>query len=77
MLSVDDDGTITMAHAGTSSGRSTLQMNLFYPDVATDEGGARVNGYLRRRKDSDPARTGYLSGELWRGFATPEFDLGD
>lgn len=74
VLSVDDDGTIELAHAGTSRGRSTLWMNLRHPDVHRDDAGKMLNSYLRRRTSRDSRATRYLAGELWRGFATLEPD---
>jgi hypothetical protein len=75
VLSVDDDGTILLAHAGTSRGRTTLHMNLKHPDVRRTDAGIIHNDYLRRRGDKDPAAGRYLSGELWKGFASFEPDL--
>ncbi|HHO50300.1 MAG TPA: CHAP domain-containing protein [Deltaproteobacteria bacterium] len=74
VLEVDGEGTITLAHAGTSSGRSILTMNLSHPSVREIDGGQVVNSYLRRKTPEDSARTRYLSGELWRGFATLRSD---
>lgn len=70
VLKVDDDGTIMMAHAGTSKGRSTMRMNLYQPDRHADDGGKIINSYLRGRKNSDSSKVKYLSGELFRGFAS-------
>lgn len=70
VLEVGADGTILLAHGGTGQGRTTMVMNLRRPDVRRDEAGAEINDYLRVRRDSDPAGAKYLSGELWRGFAT-------
>ncbi len=71
VVSVDQDGTILVAHAGTSKGRSTLRMNLRHPSVGTDEDGHVLNDPLRIRADRDPARMVVLAGQLWRGFASP------
>lgn len=71
VLEVEDDGTITMAHAGTSKGRSTLRMNLRRPADATDDDGTVLNDALRVQQRQDPPRTAYLAGQLWRGFAHP------
>lgn len=72
VLSVDPDGTITLAHGGTSRGRTTLTMNLHHPDERADEDGKELNDWLRAEKGSDPPGTKYLAGELWRAFATLE-----
>ena len=72
VLDVDDDGTITVAHGGTSKGRTTMVMNLSRPDARHDEGGRELNDWLRAKRSGDPKRAVYLSGELWRGFATLE-----
>lgn len=70
VLDVDDDGTILLAHGGTSAGRSELRMNLLHPsDHRADDGTVR-NDYLRRRRSNDRAGTPHLAGEMWRGFAT-------
>lgn len=74
VLSVDPDGTITLAHGGTSRGRTTLVMNLHRPSQRTDDTGKEINDYLRARRASDPPGTKYLAGELWRAFATLEPD---
>ncbi len=70
VVDVDDDGTILLAHGGTSRGRTELLMNLGRPHDRQDEAGRVLNDYLRVRKSGDPAAAKYLSGELWRGFAT-------
>jgi surface antigen len=76
VLSVDEDGTILMAHGGSSHGRTTLVMNLEQPHTRRDEDGKELNDYLRIQRKSDAAGTKYLAGELWRGFATvSEADL--
>ncbi len=69
VISVDGNGTATLAQAGTSGGRSTLQMNLHRPSDVHLEA-TQINGFLRRRTPSDPPGTSYLASELWRGFAT-------
>lgn len=71
VIAVDDDGTVTLAHAGTSKGRSTLRMNLKRPGDATDDDGKVLNDHLRVQERRDPPRTVYLAGQLWRGFARP------
>ena len=74
VIDVDGDDTITIAHGGTGRGRTTLIMNLREPDVRRTDGGDVRNDYLRRRRDKDPKHFRYLSGELWRGFATVDAD---
>ena len=69
VLSVDVDGTIHLAHAGTSRGRTTLTMNLTRPHDHQSAAGAVLNDWLRRKASRDPSSAQYLSGELWRGFA--------
>lgn len=70
VLEVHADGTILMGHGGTSRGRTTLRMNLEHPDAREDGDGEVLNDWLRVKRDSDPGGTHYLSGELWRAFAT-------
>jgi hypothetical protein len=71
VLEVHADGDILLAHGGTSHGRTTLHMNLKRPSERTDaKTGDVLNDYLRRQSSSDPGGAKYLSGELWRGFAT-------
>lgn len=72
VLSVDPDGTVTLAHGGTSKGRTTMRMNLFSPSVHVSPEGKELNSYLRTRRRGDPRSWRYLSGELWRGFARME-----
>lgn len=74
VVEVHEDGRLLLAHGGTSRGRTTLWMDLERPDVRVDEAGVEHNGYLRGKKRSDPKRTKYLSGELWRAFATVDPD---
>lgn len=73
VLSVDDDGTIHLAHGGTGRGRTTLTMNLYHPDQRSDEDHV-LNDWLRRQKAGDPSNTRYFAGELWRAFATVDPD---
>ncbi len=70
VIDVDRDGTITVAHGGTSKGRTTMLMNLGTPDQRTSADGRELNDWLRAQKSGDPKKATYLSGELWRGFAT-------
>ncbi len=44
-------------------------MNLKHPGDRRDEIGEPINDILRRKESDDPNGE-YLSGELWRGFAT-------
>ncbi|MCO4744592.1 MAG: CHAP domain-containing protein [Proteobacteria bacterium] len=70
VMTVEEDGTIVVAHAGTSQGRTQLRMNLLEPSVQTAADGTVKNDYLRARYRSDRPGTKRLAGELWRGFAT-------
>lgn len=70
VMHVDADGTILLAHAGTSKGRAELRMNLLEPSVYTDDEDVITNDYLRARYRTDPDGTPRLAGQLWRGFAT-------
>lgn len=70
VVSVDADGTIQLAHDGTSAGRATLYMNLLHPHDAKGPAGQPYNGALRAKRSADPAGTRYLAAELWHGFAT-------
>jgi hypothetical protein len=70
VLEVFDDGTILMAHGGSSQGRTTLVMNLKEPAVHRRDDGREVNDYLRRATRRDKKGTKYLASELWRAFAT-------
>jgi hypothetical protein len=71
VLEVGRDGTIVLAHDGTSQGKTTLIMNLLHPaeDAAPD--GSRWNQALRSRRSSDSGQVRYRAAELWHGFATP------
>lgn len=68
VVAVESDGTITVAHGGTSGGRTTMVMNLRHPAVR-DLGGKRVNDGLRAERKGDPPGTRYLASQLWRAFA--------
>ena len=72
VIEMDPDGTILLAHGGTSRGRTELRMNLRHPDQRSDDSGRVLNDYLRVKRNSDKSGTKYLAGELWRGFATVE-----
>lgn len=71
VVEIEADGTIVMAHRGTSSGRSTLRMNLDQPDVHMAGDGRTLNDILRARMPRDPADLPVLTGQLFRGFARP------
>jgi hypothetical protein len=45
-------------------------MNLGLPHVHRAVDGQILNDYLRRKHASDPAKTRYLTGELFAQFAT-------
>jgi hypothetical protein len=70
VLEVGDDGTILLAHGGTSAGHAELRMNLDAPERDRGEDGRVLNDILRRVRSTDPRGTRHLAGELWRGFAT-------
>ncbi len=72
VIAVEPDGTVVLAHAGTSSGRTALRMNLRHPTQRHDDAGREINGLLRRERTGDRPGTPYLAGECWRGFATLE-----
>jgi hypothetical protein len=72
VIEVQVDGTVLLAHSGTSRGRATLTMNLLRPDDHSDESGKVLNDWLRRKSSKDPPGTKYLAGGMWRGFASPE-----
>ncbi|MFM2162110.1 MAG: hypothetical protein RLZZ383_1622 [Pseudomonadota bacterium] len=65
VIDVEDDGTVTLAHDGTSRGKTTLRMNLLHPHEATSPDGETWNGVLRA-SSTGPR----LAGELFAGFAT-------
>ena len=72
VIAIDEEGTMTLAHGGTSKGRTTMRMNLHHPDSTAH------NSYLRAKKSGDKKSVRYLSGQLCRGFATltrDELDL--
>ena len=66
---VDEDGTITLIHKGGSGVVRTL-MNLHRSRTHRDEAGKELNSRLRYESSRDRRRTKYLTGELWRGFAS-------
>lgn len=69
VLEVDADGTILMAHGGTSKGRTTFRMNLRHPHDRQDADGKVLNDWLRARTKGEPEDAPRLAGELLRGFA--------
>jgi hypothetical protein len=71
VLEVARDGTILLAHDGTSQGKTTLTMNLLHPTEDTSPDGRRWNQALRSRRASDGPQVRYRAAELWHGFATP------
>jgi surface antigen len=77
VISVEEDGTILMAHDGTGAGRAELYMNLHHPDVHISDRGKVLNNHLRGRRKGDRKGTKYMAGELWHGFATvdPKMDI--
>jgi hypothetical protein len=66
---VDDDGTITLIHKG-GRGVTRTMMNLRHPATHKDDSGKVLNSHLRSRSSRDRRRTKYLTGQLWRGFAS-------
>jgi len=74
VLNVDPDGTIHLAHGGTSRGRAALTMNLLRPHERLGQDGAVLNDWLRRRAEGESKNGPSLAAELWRGFATPRPD---
>lgn len=71
VVGLEPDGTILLAHDGTSQGRALFKMNLYQPDEALNEQGERINTALRRRSKKGRKQERLLSGQLWRGFASP------
>ncbi len=64
---VERDGTVVFV-SRVSRGIERYRMNLALPGVHRVRGGRVVNDYMRRKRSSDPARTRYLTGELFAGF---------
>lgn len=69
VLEVGEDGTLLLAHAGTSKGRTTLRMNLDRPHDRLDEEGNVLNDWLRARRKGESENAPRLSAELFKGFA--------
>lgn len=74
VVAVDPEGTVTFAHAGTSSGRKLGKLNVFEPSVHKRDGRV-INDYLRNPERWDRPGTRYLAGDLWMAFATVNPDL--
>lgn len=68
--SIDDDGTITLIHKGSSKGVVRIMMNLEHPDEARSPEGKVWNSHLRGKSSKDPRGTEYLTGQLWVGNAS-------
>lgn len=66
VTAVAADGTITVAHRGSSRGRSTFVMNLLHPHDKQGPSGQPWNDALRASADRDQGPV--LASELWRGF---------
>ena len=78
VMSVADDGTITLAHGGATHGTGTFRMNLEHPDTLQGPEGQSWNSNLRVQRSKDLPGTKYLASQLWHGFATvqPEDSAG-
>lgn len=70
VIDVEPDGTAVFAHSGTSAGRATGRINVARSGEYKDGTGRKLNTYLRSPEAWDPPTAGYLTGELWAGFAT-------
>ncbi|MBK9648710.1 MAG: CHAP domain-containing protein [Deltaproteobacteria bacterium] len=68
--SIDDDGTITLIHKGSSKGVVRIVMNLEHPEEARSPEGKVWNSHLRGKSSKDPRGTEYLTGQLWVGNAS-------
>lgn len=64
---VETDGTVVFV-SRVSRGIERYRMNLGLPTVHRAGGGRVLNDYMRRKRAADPARTRYLTGELFAGF---------
>jgi hypothetical protein len=69
VVDVAPDGTITMAHNGSSGPPRLIAMNLLHPDDKEGPDGVRRNDHLRRRSNSSTYSFTFASA-LWSGFAT-------
>lgn len=69
VIAIDANGTLTLAHAGTSKGRARLQMNLDHPDVRIGPDGSVYNDWLRARRKGESQNAALLAGQLFKGFA--------
>ena len=68
--SIDEDGTITLIHKGSSKGVVRIMMNLEHPEEARSPEGKVWNTPLRSKSSKDPRGTEYLTGQLWVGNAS-------
>ena len=68
--SIDEDGTITLIHKGSSKGVVRIVMNLEHPVEARSPEGKVWNSHLRGKSSKDPRGTEYLTGQLWVGNAS-------
>lgn len=68
--SIDEDGTITLIHKGSSKGVVRIVMNLEHPEEARSPEGKVWNSHLRGKSSKDPRGTEYLTGQLWVGNAS-------
>jgi cell wall-associated NlpC family hydrolase len=68
--SIDEDGTITLIHKGSSKGVVRIVMNLEHPETARSPEGKVWNSHLRGKSSKDPRGTEYLTGQLWVGNAS-------
>jgi hypothetical protein len=69
VVSVDDDGTVHFVHRN-NSGIVREVMNLRRPSDERDEGGKRLNDWLRAKKRREPPGVKHLAGELFAGYGT-------
>jgi hypothetical protein len=65
----EPDGTVIFI-SRVAGAVERYHMNLALPHVHKNAEGRILNDYLRRKDVSDPANTGYLTGELFAQFAT-------
>jgi len=65
----EPDGTIIFI-SRVSGAVERYHMNLALPHIHETVNGRILNDYLRRKDATDPADTGYLTGELFAQFAT-------
>ncbi|HMI38789.1 MAG TPA: hypothetical protein VK500_02700 [Nitrospiraceae bacterium] len=65
----EPDGTVIFI-SRVAGAVERYHMNLALPHVHKTADGRILNDYLRRKDVTDPANTGYLTGELFAQFAT-------